>query len=71
MEDEEFSVNIRKIPALAFVAPGQVIDAFERLSDHITENYGQEVDQLLDYFEVKHILVDIDETPLEQHHCLW
>lgn len=30
MEDEEFAVDIRKIPVLAFVPPDQVIDTFKK-----------------------------------------
>ena len=46
---------MRMLPALAFVPSDQVIDVFERFSDRVREIYGEEADQLLDYFEDTYI----------------
>ena len=51
LENEEFRANIRMIPALAFVPIGDIIPAFEVLS----ENCGNDEEVILDYFEVNYI----------------
>jgi MULE transposase domain len=47
--DEEFALRARMIPSLAYVPPGNVIEAFEILTggDHLPG----ELDPLVDYFE--------------------
>ena len=55
LEDNEFALNLRMIPALAFIPPQDVIQAFEILSEHLRETYGNEIDQLIDYFEDNYI----------------
>jgi hypothetical protein len=45
--DEAFSLAIRLLPALAFVPPEHVIDAFER----VQENLPAEAEPIGDYFE--------------------
>ena len=49
--DEEFRVNIKMIPALAFVPPDDIIPAFQALSQHCEGNE----EHILDYFEVNYI----------------
>ena len=49
--DEVFRTNIRMIAALAFVPLGDIITAFEELSQHCEGNE----DHILDYFEVNYI----------------
>ena len=41
--------------ALAFLPPGEVVQGFEDLNDHIRINYQGEVDNLLEYFEDTYI----------------
>ena len=43
------------IPALAFIPPNDVVDAFERLTDLIRNQYGDATDGVLDYFEDTYI----------------
>ena len=43
------------IPALAFIPPNYVADAFERLTDFIRNQYGNATDGVLDYFEDTYI----------------
>ena len=43
------------IPALAFIPPNDVVDAFERLTDLIRNQYGDATDGALDYFEDTYI----------------
>ena len=43
------------IPALGFIPPNDVVDAFERLTDVIRNQYADETDGLLDYFEDTYI----------------
>ena len=52
---DEFVLHLRMITALAFVPHDDVIDVFERLSDLIRLRYGEEADELLDYFESTYI----------------
>lgn len=49
--DEEFRVNVRMIPALAFVPLDDITTAFETLIQHCNGNE----DHILDYFEVNYI----------------
>ena len=39
------------IPALAFIPPNNVVDAFERLTDLIENQHGDATEGVLDYFE--------------------
>ena len=43
------------IPAFAFIPPNDVVDAFERLIEVIRNQYGDETDGVLDYFEDTYI----------------
>ena len=51
MADDEFSLRVRMIGALAFVPPNDVIDSFDNLAQDIRNEYGQDMDDILDYFE--------------------
>ena len=53
--DQEFALHLRMIPALAFIPPNDVVDAFERLTDLIRNQYGDATDGVLDYFEDTYI----------------
>ena len=55
MADEEFALTIRMLAALAFVPPNDVIDSFDTLADYSRNRYGQELDDILDYFEDSYI----------------
>jgi glycine cleavage system regulatory protein len=46
-EDEQFNLNIKMIPALAFVPEDAVEEAFESLAD----NTSADAQPILDYFE--------------------
>lgn len=53
--DEEFALCARMLAALAFVPPNDVIFSFDLLSDHCRNNFDQDLDDLLDYFENNYI----------------
>ena len=50
-QDQEFALNLRMSCATAFPPPAQVIEGFENLADNLRNLYGDEVDELLEYFE--------------------
>ena len=54
-DDQEFSLHLRMLCALAFLPPDDVVQGFEDLTDHIRINYQGEVDNLLEYFEDTYI----------------
>ena len=43
------------LAALAFVPPSDVIDSFNTLEDYSTNGYGQDLGDMLDYFEKNYI----------------
>lgn len=53
--DAEFALHLRMICALAFLPPDDVINVFERLTDLIQDQYGEEANLLIDYFESTYI----------------
>ena len=53
--DQEFALHLRMIAALAFIPPGNVVNAFERLYEVIRNTYGIAVDAVLDYFKETYI----------------
>ena len=55
MADDEFSLRVRMIGALAFVPPNDVIDSFDNLAQDIRDEYGQDMDDILDYFEDNYV----------------
>ena len=61
---KEFALHLRMIPALAFIPPNCAVDAFERLTDLIRNQYGDATDGVVDHFEDL-TLVGSDETQLE------
>ena len=52
------------IPALAFIPPNDVVDALERLTDLIRNQYGMQLMEFLITLKVL-TLVDSEETQLE------
>ena len=66
--EEEFTLHLRMISALAFLPPEDVIDGFEELSDTIRELYNDTVDGLLQYFEDTYIGRFRRNAP-RPHHC--
>ena len=46
------------IPALAFIPPNDVVNAFERLINLIRNQYGDAADRVLGYFEDTYIKVE-------------
>lgn len=55
MEDPNFALHTRMICALAFLPPQDVIEGFEQLCDFILENHGDQLENLLEYFEDNYI----------------
>ena len=55
VNDEEFAIHCRMICALAFLPEADVIDGFGELTDAIQENFEDDFDGLLTYFEVTYI----------------
>ena len=53
--DQEFALDLRMTPALAFVPLNDVVDAFEKLADVIINQYADETDGVLGYFEDTYI----------------
>ena len=49
--DLDFALEVRKLAALAFVPPGDVVDYFELLQD----SFPVEAEPVIDYFEVNYI----------------
>ena len=47
--------SLLMIPALAFIPPNDIVDAFKRLTDLIRNQYGDATDGVLDYFEDTYI----------------
>ena len=62
--DQWFALHLRMIPALAFIPPNNIVDAFERLTDLIRNQCGDATDGVLDNFEDSYI-VGSEETQLE------
>ena len=54
-DDENFALWLRMLSALVFVPPNDVIRYFELLIDEIRNNFNDECDDLIDYFEDTYI----------------
>ena len=54
-QEEEFALQIRMLPALAFLQTGDVIEGFEELGDTIRILYNDVADDLLQYLEDTYI----------------
>ena len=55
MADEEVALTIRMLAALEFVPPNDVIDLFDTFADYSRDVYGQDLEDMLDYFEDNYI----------------
>ena len=53
--DQEFALHMRMFGALAFVPPDDVIESFTLLSDRIQMEYGDNINQIVDYIEDNYI----------------
>ena len=53
--DDEFSIHVRMLMSLAFVPVTEVENAFGDLSDKIQNQYNNDMDDLLNYFEDTYI----------------
>ena len=53
--DQEFALHLQMIPGLAFIPSNDVVDAIERLTYVIRNQWGDENDRALDYFEDTYI----------------
>ena len=53
--DENFPLWLRMLSALAFVPPNDAIRYFELMIDEIRNNFNDECDDLIDYFEDTYI----------------
>ena len=49
--DEVFALNLRMISAIAFVPPDDVIESFDILTDELRSQFGDALEDLLQYFE--------------------
>ena len=54
-DDESFSLWLRMLSPLAFVQPNDVIRYFELLTDEIRNNFNDECEDLIDYFQDTYI----------------
>ena len=55
MADKEFALTIHMLTALTFVLPNDVIDSFDARANYGRNCYGQDLDDMLDYFEDNYI----------------
>ena len=55
LEDQEFAIHCRMLCALAFLPEDDVIDGFEQLTDTMREQFNNDLDDLIDYFEDTYI----------------
>ena len=51
INDPEFALHLRMISALAFLPPNDVQNSFDQLAALIRNQYGNDADGVLDYFE--------------------
>ena len=51
INDPEFALHLRMISALAFLPPNDVQNSFDQLAALIRNQYGNDADVVLDYFE--------------------
>ena len=49
--DQELTLHLRMLCAIAFLPPANVIQGFEELVNEIRNIYNDEVDELPNYFE--------------------
>ena len=54
-DNKNFTLWLRMLSALAFVPPNNVIRYFELLIDEFRNNFNNESDDLIDYFENTYI----------------
>ena len=54
-DNKNFTMWLRMLSALAFVPPNDVIRFFELLIDEFRNNFNNESDDLIDYFENTYI----------------
>ena len=55
IEGAEFVLHMLMVATLAFLPPQVVIASFDLLCDRIRQTYGDDADQVLDYFEDNYI----------------
>ena len=53
--DPEFALHLRIISALAFLPPNDVQNSFDQLAALIRNQYGNDADKVLDYFEDNYV----------------
>ena len=53
--DEVFALNLRMISAIAFAPPDDVIESFDILTDELRRQFGDALEDLLQYFEDTYI----------------
>ena len=68
--DQEFTLHLQIIPALVFIPPNDEVDAFERLTDLIRNQYGDATDGVIDYFEDTYITFEALHTTWDFNKCL-
>ena len=55
INDPEFALHLRMISALAFLPPNDVQNSFDQLAALIRNQYGNDADGVLDYFEDNYV----------------
>ena len=55
MADQELALTIHMLAALWFLPSNDVIDSFDTLAEYSRNGYGQDLDDMLDYFEDNYI----------------
>ena len=55
MADGEVALTNRMLAAFAFVPPNDVFDSFDTFADYSRDVYGQDLEDMLDYFEDNYI----------------
>ena len=55
INDPEFALHLRTISALTFVPPNDVQNSFDHLTALIRNQYGNDADGVLDYFEDNYV----------------
>ena len=56
--DDGFALNLRMISAIAFVPPDDVIESFDILTDELRRQFGDALEDLVQYFEDTTLVVE-------------
>ena len=53
--EADFAIRLKMLAATAFLPPAQVINGFEELTNYLRDHYGEEIEDLLEYFQDSYI----------------